>query len=111
MYKFILAILMLSVISIASADQTEQVITLKDGSEIKGVLAGIDNGVYTVKTPIIGDVHVAASDVASITNGAGSGIAPMPNMDQQIADQQQKLMSNPDSMATLKEMMADPEIM
>src|SRR5271170_6162168 len=109
MYKFILAILMLSVISIASADQTEQVITLKDGSEIKGQLAGIDNGVYTVKTPIIGDIHVAASDVASITNGTANGSTaattpnqapgPIPNMDQQIAAGQQKLMSNPQSMA------------
>jgi hypothetical protein len=121
MYKFILAfvVLMLSTNIVAIADQDEQVITLKDGSQIKGELSGIDNGVYTVKTPIIGDVHVAASDVASITNGNGAPVgAPqnqplgsVPNMDQQIAASQQKLMSNPQSMATLQEMMQDPEIM
>ena len=86
----------------------QQVITLKDGSQIKGVLSGIENGVYTVKTPIIGDVHVAASDVASITNGNAAllphlqdntGNAPLhlpaggsyPNMDQQIAASQQTI--------------------
>jgi len=118
MYKLILifAVLVLSANTVAFADQPKQVITLKDGSQIKGDLSGIENGVYTIKTPIIGDVHVAASDVASITNGTGNGTAPVaasgsiPNRDQQIAASQQKLMSNPKSMATLKEMMQDPKI-
>ena len=103
--------------AVSFADQGEQVITLKDGSQIKGELAGIDNGVYTVKTPIIGDVHVAASDVASINNGNGPVAAPdqsspsTPNMNQQISASQKQLMSNPQAMATLREMMQDPEIM
>ena len=115
---FLLASLVLSANMAAFADQAQQVITLKDGSQIKGELAGINNGVYTVKTPIIGDVHVAASDVASITNGTvpvaavqNQPPAAAGNMDQQIAASQQKLMSNPESMATLKEMTQDPEIM
>ena len=130
MYKliFVFSILILSAITTAFADQSQQVITLKDGSQIKGELAGINNGVYTIKTPIIGDVHVAASDVASITNGNAPIAAlptnntnyptvpnqsspSIPNMDQQIAASQKQLMSNPQSMATLQEMMQDPEIM
>ena len=112
------------------ADQGEQVITLKDGSQIKGQLSGIVDGVYTIKTPIIGNVTVNASDVASITNGATpaatapaasvpsqaavQNVAPSgstSNLDQQVAANQQKLMSNPQSMAILREMMQDPEIM
>jgi hypothetical protein len=118
---FLFFILFLSLNTISFADQTEQVITLKDGSQIKGELSGIDNGVYTVKTPIIGDVHVAASDVASITNGNGTAaaapadLAPAsgsaPNMDAQIAASQKQLMSNPQSMETLQEMAQDPDIM
>jgi hypothetical protein len=118
-FIFILTAFILSASTISFAD--EQVITLKDGSQIKGELAGIDNGVYTVKTPIIGDVHVAASDVASITNGAAP-VAVMPtspmatgampaNADDQVAASQKASMSNPQSMATLQEMMQDPEIM
>src|SRR5277367_2274349 len=121
MYKLILifAVLILSINAVAFADQAEQVITLKDGSQIKGQLAGIENGVYTVKTPIIGDVHVAASDVASITNG--SAVAAMPTsamptdqagsastLDQQVTANQQKLMSNPQSMQILEQMAQDP---
>ena len=124
MYKAILFLFILSIPALAPvfADQGQQVITLKDGSQIKGVLAGIDNGIYTVKTPIIGDVHVAAGDVASITNGNGTAAAapasaapvssgPVPTMDQQIAAGQRQLMSNPESMATLQEMAQDPDIM
>ncbi len=122
MYKVILIFILLlaPTCTVVFADQAEQVITLKDGSQIKGVLSGINDGVYTVKTPIIGDIHVAASDVASITNGntpppvaalpANNAPAPSGAMDQQIAAQQQKLMNNPQSMATLQEMMQDPEI-
>lgn len=111
------------------ADQVEQVITLKDGSQIRGQLSGIENGVYTVKTPIIGDVHVTASDVASITNGGAAPAAgitqnntgnaaaspqaggPIPITDQQIAAQQQNLMANPQAVADLQQMAQDPEIM
>jgi len=121
---FIFTLFILSMTAVSFADQSEQVITLKDGSQIKGELSGIENGVYTVKTPIIGDVHVAASDVASITNGnapvttlptnnttPNQSSASTPNMDQQIAASQKQLMSNPQTMATLQEMMQDPEIM
>jgi len=119
-FIFIVTAFIFSASTLSFAD--EQVITLKDGSQIKGELAGIDNGVYTVKTPIIGDVHVAASDIASITNGAAAPVAAMPtspmaasampaNADDQVAASQKALMSNPQSMATLQEMMQDPEIM
>ncbi|MBF0570837.1 MAG: hypothetical protein HQL12_03085 [Candidatus Omnitrophica bacterium] len=122
---FIIAILILSANTASFADQAEQVITLKDGSQIKGTLAGIDNGIYTVKTPIIGDVHVAAGDVASITNGNVPVAAPSTNnaafpgqssdvtsnMDQQVAANQQRLMANPQAMADLQQIAQDPEIM
>ena len=121
MYKGLLffTALVLSANSLCFADQVQQVITLKDGSQIKGELSGIENGQYTIKTPIIGDVHVAASDVASITNGnnpvAAVQTQPSPpaavNSDQQIAAAQQQLISNPQAMASLQQMAQDPEVM
>lgn len=117
---FLFSAILFATANTSFADQTDQIITLKDGSQIKGHLSGIDNGVYTVKTPIIGDVHVAASDVASITNGNNPPTAApqpmptaasMPNMDQQIASQQQKLMANPQAIADIQQLAQDPEIM
>jgi len=126
MNKLIVAFILFFVAALSSsfADQDQQVITLKDGSQIRGELSGINNGIYTVKTPIIGDVHVAVGDVASITNGnapaaaaASTGTSPTglpagiaPNIDSQMASAQQKLMSNPQSMAILQEMAQDPVI-
>ena len=112
----------LSVITSGFAE--EQEITLKDGSKIVGELVSINNGVYTIKAPIIGNVQAAASDVVSITNrqsGAqptgpgnptGSYQSPgtIPDLNQRVADQQKQLMSNPESMALLMQMAQDPEI-
>lgn len=127
MYKTILTLAVFMLYAHLSSF-ADQVITLKDGSQIKGQLAGIENGVYTVKTPIIGDVHVSAADVANINN-TDSGSAPalpgtmptmpaMPtqsteavSMNQRIAAQQQQLLSNPQSMAALQQMAQDPAIM
>jgi hypothetical protein len=99
-------------------DQGQQVFNLKDGSQIKGQLVSVQDGVYTVKTPIIGDIHIAASDVSSITNGdaavpvAATSQPPATGADtnQQIASAQQKLLSNPQSMALIQEMAQDPQI-
>ena len=128
MYKAVLlfALFIFSTSMISFADDVQQVITLKDGSQIKGVLAGVNNGIYTVKTPIIGDVHVSAGDVASITNGnAAPAAAPAANSApgaynpfsqvvasaQPVAFNPQQLMSNPQSMAIIQQMAQDPEVL
>ncbi|MBF0505023.1 MAG: hypothetical protein HQL14_07980 [Candidatus Omnitrophica bacterium] len=125
---FALTVLFLSITAVGIADQPDQVITLKDGSQIKGELSGVENGTYTVKTPTMGLVHVAAADVSSITNGrvappvatqnnAGNTFSLPPTaatnagLDQQVAAQQQKLMSNPQAMADVAQIAQDPEIM
>jgi len=141
------AIFILSMCNFALASQSEQIITLKDGSQIVGQLVGINNGVYTINAPIIGNITVATQNVYSITNrndnqnvppqNSGPGypgqptapvgphpIGPEPepgnptkpydppeNLDRQIAEDQRELLSNPRSMATLQQMMQDPEIM
>ena len=36
-----------------------------------GEVISLNNGVYTIKAPIIGNIQASASDVVSITNGNG----------------------------------------
>lgn len=116
--------MLLSIPALCMADNNQQVITLKDGSQIVGQLTGISNGVYTIKAPIIGDVHASASDVVSITNSnapnvsapaaaaATASLTPgnVPDLDQRVAVEQKQLMSNPQCMALLTQMAQDPEI-
>jgi hypothetical protein len=112
-------LLSLLLLSLCSVSQAQQVITLKDGSQVKGELAGVVNGVYTVKTPVIGEVHVAAKDVVSISNGSlpvpnaqpvAAAPAPQSGFNQQIQDAQARLMSNPETMMALQQLAQDPVI-
>ena len=120
MRKFIiLAIFVLSINTAVFADSPEQIITLKDGSQIKGKLVGINNGTYTIQVPVVGDVHASIADVISVTNdiaptpatGPTQRSGNAPNYDQQIAANQKQLMSDPESMELLHQMMQDPQIM
>jgi len=64
----LLIALFLGTAALSLADSSEQLITLKDGSQIKGHVSGIAGGVYTVTTPTNGNVQVPAANVASIVN-------------------------------------------
>ncbi len=96
----------------------ESVVTLKDGSQIKGEMVGLNNGIYTLKTPIIGEIHVAVADVVNINNGAtaqpldptAQGNLPNPDLKAQVKSAQTQLMSNPQAMLELQQMVQDPEI-
>ncbi len=103
----------------------DSVITLKNGSQIKGEVLGLNNGVYTVKAPIIGDIHANATDVVSITNGEAalpeatqpiaqgqiSASTPVNNqLKQQVQSAQAQLISNPQNMMELQQMIQDPDI-
>jgi len=113
MSKFIiLVILVFSINAAAFADSPEQVITLKDGSQIKGQLVGINNGSYTIQVPVVGEVRASMSDVVSVTNANAPTLAAQPttnqqsvsaqNYDRQIVANQKQLMSDPQSMELLR---------
>jgi hypothetical protein len=101
----------------------DQTITLKDGSQIRGNLVGINGGKYTIHTAALGDVTVNSGHVATITNGApqhnlpaqGATTAPVnqgnADINQKIQEAQAKLMSNPALMQQVASLAQDPELM
>ena len=111
--------LLLSIRPVLADDS--QVITLKDGSQIKGELVSVAGGIYTVRTPNIGEIKINSSQVVSISNGAA--VAPPPyayppqqaasddGLNQKIQSAQSILMNSPEMMAQLQVMMQDPEMM
>ena len=99
----------------------EQVITLKDGSRIKGELVGVKDGSYTIKSSLMGDVTVSGDQVANIANSQealssptlpASPAAPNANgaLDGQIQAAQNKLMTDPQMMGDIQTLVQDPEI-
>ena len=122
--KSIIYITLLAMPALTFADQ--QVITLQDGSQIKGELVGISNGTYTVKTPLLGEVHIQSAQVASISNpGAASTqaataaptnnqpttTATNPDLNQKIQAAQSQLLANPAFVTDVQALAQDPEIM
>ncbi len=85
--------------------RAEQVITLKDGSQIKGELVDVQNGVYTVKSALLGAITVNADQVNSIASPEAAA-----GMNGQIQAAQTKIMANPQTMSELQELIQDPEI-
>ncbi len=49
-----------------------QVITLNDGSQVKGELVSVNDGTYTVRTSAMGDVKVKSTQIKSITTGSAA---------------------------------------
>ena len=108
---FLAFLFLISTVSCVLADEA-QVITLKDGSQIKGELIGVGNGVYTIHTTTMGDVKVNTSQVASLSNAAAMpATASDDSFNQKVQSAQQKLMGDPQMMMQIQEMIKEPEMM
>lgn len=104
-----------------------QVLTLRDGSQIKGHLIEVDGDHYVFQSLQLGDIRVRASEVQSITTDRGmcalpAGPSPAdpgsllgPSAANspfyaQVREIQQQYFSDPKVMASLQELANDPEI-
>jgi ABC-type proline/glycine betaine transport system permease subunit len=95
-------------------------IELKDGSRIQGEILGVDNGVYTVRSPSIGTVHVAQSNIARIVyDGDSANGARVPgkssarddgSLTRDIQQLQTRLTQDPAMMQSIMSLQSDPQI-
>lgn len=104
-------------------------ITLKDGSVIRGVPRELYDGYYTIETDLLGVVEIEESRVDSISSNdpgaanasagqpsgsasptAGVGFAS-PQLQAQMMQAQQQMLSDPQMMMELQKMAQDPELM
>ncbi len=104
---------LLFVSSLALADS--QTITLTDGSQIKGELIDIAGSTYTIRTAAMGDIHVQNDQVRSITQATmpqqPSNQQPVTDMNQAVNDVQAQIMSDPEFLGDIQQLVQDPEIM
>ena len=113
--KFLLLLLLaFSFISPVHA-QTTKTITLKDGSVIKGNVLQLTDGVYTLETDNLGKINVAESEIVSIAAES----APVPpnagdtagaSFKGQVQEMQTSLLSDPEVMTEIQNIMQDPDI-
>lgn len=82
--------------------QTAKTIALKDGSTLKGKVIKLENNIYTLEIPSLGQIEVPESDIISITPAkapSGNGDDPQKT---ELKDQVQKIQGN---------IMTDPALM
>ena len=112
--------LAVTLLGLAAGVLAAPTIELKDGSRIQGEILGIDDGVYAVRSPSIGTVHVAQSNIARIVydgdsaNGAGvSGKSPARDdgsLTRDIQQLQTRLTQDPAAMQSIMSLQSDPQI-
>ncbi len=107
----ILLIASILFISSVSWADSPQVFTLKDGSQIKGKLIDIDDGIYIIESPALGEVEIEESEVLNISK-QNEGPKDASNL---LSDHsgmiEQEILSDPALMENVQNIMADPEFM
>jgi hypothetical protein len=122
MKKTILLLILLFILSTPAFAADSKVITLQDGSKIKGNVIGMDNGSYVVETPSMGQVHIPDNNVASITAASSAEIQEQAPSAQdsvpsnitatpEFKSMQAQMMSNPEVMGDIQKLIQDPDVM
>ena len=113
MKKIIFTLFLISTLSICqnSYAQNLKTIKLKDGSQIKGNISSLNNGVYSVETSF-GAIEVAENNIVNIAS-EGCSLQPQskPKQENQMMEYEQKFLNNPQMMSELRTIAQDPEIL
>lgn len=106
--------------SLGSADTSQRNIVLKDGSNIKGTVTKMENGVYTVVSDRLGEIQINDQDIANIQSGnnpvlvsdtsSNSQNIQSSNLKNQVQAMQGTILNDPEMMKDIMGLMDDPEI-
>lgn len=90
--------------------QSPQAMTLKDGSTLNGKILKLENQQYTVETSF-GDVQIPADDIVRINQIEPSqGLSRPQPSEEQMAEYQQKLLSDPKIMNSIQAISQDQDL-
>jgi hypothetical protein len=124
--SFFIPLFFLATLTLAQeqpAPPPKQIITLKDGSVIKGQLIGVnsENGAYILQTETLGQITVAAEKVLGINSADAPPVAKtndqtQPNLDNiqnrpEFKSMKDTLLSDPAMFSKMQDLAADPEMM
>ncbi len=114
----IAALFSLFIISSTALAGTPKILTLKDGSIIHGQVIGMEDGKYTIESPLTGTMHIAEDQIVSISalnqetppTPVASNPPPSAPKDN-VTAAQNKILANPDAMQDIQTLASDPEVM
>ena len=103
----------LILITLAQA-QSSKMITLKDGSILKGSVAAFENNVYTIETPNLGQLQIPDSEIITISDESA---VPSQNtnpsaggLQSEVQALQGTLLSDPEILNDMQKLMEDESI-
>ncbi|MGE5280301.1 MAG: hypothetical protein ACM3L6_06135 [Deltaproteobacteria bacterium] len=94
----------------------ERIVHLKDGTVLRGTLVPDASGVFRIKTSSLGDVRIDPSEIVSVETGAEAsapqeGAAPKKeSKEERIEALKGDIMNDQSTMATVKELAANDEV-
>lgn len=113
MRKCRIAIVSLALISIIGSAHAAELsrIDLKDGSSVTGEVISLTNGIYTIKSDVLGMLKIEQIKVRSIQSAADVSAAPSGGTASasDIQTLQKKMMSDGEIMAKIQSLQNDPE--
>lgn len=91
--------------------QSVRVITLKDGSVIKGEILRLEDHAYTVETPNLGKVQIPEADILTIASEQPATQPPASQFESRTNQMQADILSDPALLSDVQAMMQDQETM
>ncbi len=111
MHKYLKPILFVILLGIASPlyAQSAKVITLKDGSVIKGEVLRLEDHAYTIETPNLGKVQIPEADILTITSEQPAAQPSASQFESRTNQMQADILSDPALLSDVQAMMQDQE--
>lgn len=97
--------------------QTAKIITLKDGSVLKGKVIQLDNGIYTIETSNLGSINIPEVNILSIASPEAtkvqqseSNASEKAQLKNQVQKIQGSILSDPGLMMDIQNIIKDEEV-
>ena len=87
-----------------------QYIEFSDGSRVRAEVISLDEGVYTLRSEMLGEMRIPADRIKSISTRelAGTAAAPGLSTQAQINSMRESLLQNPNALAKIQSLQNDP---
>ena len=87
-----------------------QYIEFSDGSRVRAEVISLDEGVYTLRSEMLGEMRIPADRIKSISTRelAGTAAAPGLSTQAQINSMRESLLQNPNTLAKIQSLQNDP---
>jgi len=87
-----------------------QYIEFSDGSRVRAEVISLDEGVYTLRSEMLGEMRIPADRIKSISTQELAGTAAAPGLptQAQINSMRESLLQNPNTLAKIQSLQNDP---